>query len=109
MAQDNLFLVTPTAAFYHFRGFIVSCALNLVLVNFIDDFKRISAVKDDPIYLAGLKKLECLLDYRYFCKSQAVKHAHTETLVLTRYYTAAQLVLFNIFLVQHQSIYQMEY
>ena len=36
-------------------------------------------------------------------------HAYIETFILTRNYTAAQLVPFDIFLVQYRPAYQMEY
>ena len=35
-----------------------------------------------------------------FYKSQTMIHAHTETLILSRCYTAAQLASFDIFLLQ---------
>ena len=63
----------------------------------------------DVIFLAHLTKLKYRLDSRYFCKSQAVIHAYTETFILTRYYTAAQLVPLEIFWLQRRPAYQMKY
>ena len=63
----------------------------------------------NAIFLACLTKLGYCLDSRDFYKSHALIHAHNEISILSRCYTAVQLTLFDIFMVQHRPVYQMDY
>ena len=63
----------------------------------------------DDIFLTCLTKLNIGWIQEIFYKSQALIHACNEILILSCCYTAAQLTSFNIFLVQHRPLCQMEY
>ena len=73
-------------------------------------FTRISAAKDGKRLFGMFNQIGISFGFKiFFYKSEAVIHAHNQTLSLSCCYIAAQLTLFGIFLVQRRPAYQMEY
>ena len=76
----------------------VSSTLNLILVNFIDE--------NNGSHAQVLSKMNAIF-LQCLTKSKD-SETQSETLIVIRYYTSAQIVPFDIFLVQRRTVYQME-